>query len=62
MLCNGGALASGSFGGMISDPMINRLHDHPEGASEMPQDPDGSRSICSIQSCKEFVEVCDALS
>ena len=23
----------------------------------MPQDPDGSRSICSIQTCKEFVEV-----
>ncbi|KAH9940399.1 uncharacterized protein BXZ73DRAFT_98835 [Epithele typhae] len=34
-----------------------QLYDHPEGASEMPQDPDGSRSICSVQTCKEFVEL-----
>ncbi|KAI0633815.1 hypothetical protein C8Q77DRAFT_814098 [Trametes polyzona] len=37
--------------------VVQWLHDHPEGASEMPQDPDGSRSICSIQTCKEFVEL-----
>ncbi|KAI0824031.1 hypothetical protein BC628DRAFT_471755 [Trametes gibbosa] len=37
--------------------VIQWLYEHPEGASEMPQDPDGSRSICSIQSCKEFVEL-----
>lgn len=34
-----------------------RLHDHPEGADAFAQDPDGSRSICGIQSCTDFVEV-----
>ncbi|EJF60388.1 hypothetical protein BD309DRAFT_868296 [Dichomitus squalens] len=37
--------------------VVRYLYEHPEGASEMPQDPDGSRSCCSIQTCKEFVEL-----
>lgn len=37
--------------------MPPRLYEHPEGANQMPQDPDGSRSICSIQSCNQFIEV-----
>ncbi|KAI0644403.1 hypothetical protein C8Q79DRAFT_912726 [Trametes meyenii] len=37
--------------------VVQWLYEHPEGASEMPQDPDGSRSICSIQKCTEFVEL-----
>ncbi|KAL4250739.1 Phytanoyl-CoA dioxygenase [Abortiporus biennis] len=37
--------------------VVKWLHDHPEGASSFEQDPDGSRSICGIQSCSEFVEL-----
>ncbi|RDX45632.1 hypothetical protein OH76DRAFT_1457535 [Lentinus brumalis] len=37
--------------------VVQWLYEHPEGANDMPQDPDGSRSICSIQKCKEFVEL-----
>ncbi|KAM5543274.1 hypothetical protein V8D89_003148 [Ganoderma adspersum] len=36
--------------------VVQYLYEHPEGTNEMPQDPDGSRSICAIQTCKEFVE------
>lgn len=38
--------------------MTPRLYEHPEGANQIPQDPDGSRTICSIQLCSQFVEVC----
>ncbi|KAI0768809.1 hypothetical protein BD413DRAFT_561666 [Trametes elegans] len=39
--------------------VVRWLYDHPEGVGggDMAQDPDGSRSICSIQSCKDFVEL-----
>ncbi|KAI0692356.1 hypothetical protein C8T65DRAFT_669751 [Cerioporus squamosus] len=37
--------------------VVQWLYEHPDGASDMPQDPDGSRSICSIQKCKNFVEL-----
>lgn len=37
--------------------VVQWLYEHPEGAESLPQDPDGSRSICSIQKCKEFVEL-----
>ncbi|KAI8994061.1 hypothetical protein BD414DRAFT_271828 [Trametes punicea] len=37
--------------------VVQWLYEHPEGATDMPQDPDGSRSICSIQTCKDFVEL-----
>ena len=33
------------------------LYDHPEGVDEFSQDTDGSRSVCSIQTCNQFVEV-----
>ncbi|THH08899.1 hypothetical protein EW146_g8844 [Bondarzewia mesenterica] len=36
---------------------VRFLYDHPEGTSEFSQDPDGSRSICSIQTCNDFVEL-----
>ena len=41
----------------LADRTTQSLYEHPEGTDEMPQDPDGSRSICAIQTCKEFVEV-----
>ncbi|KAI1791345.1 hypothetical protein LXA43DRAFT_437878 [Ganoderma leucocontextum] len=37
--------------------VVQYLYEHPEGENDMPQAPDGSRSICSIQTCKEFVEL-----
>ncbi|RPD78557.1 hypothetical protein L226DRAFT_457171 [Lentinus tigrinus ALCF2SS1-7] len=37
--------------------VVQWLYEHPEGVCEIPRDPDGSRSICSIQSCKDFVEL-----
>ncbi|CAL1707473.1 unnamed protein product [Somion occarium] len=37
--------------------VIQWLYEHPEGADVFAQDPDGSRSICSIQSCTNFVEL-----
>ncbi|OJT02500.1 hypothetical protein TRAPUB_6972 [Trametes pubescens] len=37
--------------------VVQWLYEHPEGANEMPQDPDGSRSICSIQTCSQFIEL-----
>ena len=45
----------------LADRTTQSLYEHPEGTNEMPQDPDGSRSICGIQTCKEFVEVCRGL-
>ncbi|KAI0067549.1 hypothetical protein BV25DRAFT_1846593 [Artomyces pyxidatus] len=36
---------------------IQYLYDHPEGTDRFPQDPDGSRSVCAIQSCKDFIEM-----
>lgn len=42
---------------MLIYPCWERLLEHPEGASSFSQDPDGSRSVCSIQTCHEFVEV-----
>ncbi|KAJ3477671.1 hypothetical protein NLI96_g10305 [Meripilus lineatus] len=37
--------------------VIKWLYDHPEGSSSIPRDADGSQSACSIQTCKEFVEL-----
>ncbi|EMD37741.1 hypothetical protein CERSUDRAFT_65344 [Gelatoporia subvermispora B] len=37
--------------------VVQWLYKHPEGADSFSQDPDGSRSVCSVQSCKEFVEL-----
>lgn len=37
--------------------VVKHLHDHPGGLSSFEQDPDGSRSICNIQTCKDFVEL-----
>jgi len=37
--------------------VVQWLYEHPEGSDSFPQDPDGSRSVCSIQSCNEFVEL-----
>ncbi|TFY74227.1 hypothetical protein EWM64_g9785, partial [Hericium alpestre] len=37
--------------------IVDFLYEHREGVNEMPQDPDGSRSICSIQTCQDFVEL-----
>lgn len=37
--------------------VVQWLYEHPEGVDTLPQDPDGSRSICSIQSCSDFVEL-----
>ncbi|KAI0081287.1 hypothetical protein K474DRAFT_1636018 [Panus rudis PR-1116 ss-1] len=37
--------------------VVKWLHEHPEGADAFAQDPDGSRSICSVQTCKDFVEL-----
>ncbi|TFY74101.1 hypothetical protein EWM64_g9911 [Hericium alpestre] len=37
--------------------VVDFLYEHREGVNEMPQDPDGSRSICSIQTCQDFIEL-----
>ncbi|GBE81529.1 hypothetical protein SCP_0312580 [Sparassis crispa] len=37
--------------------VVEWLHEHAEGAESLAQDPDGSRSVCSIQQCKDFVEL-----
>lgn len=36
---------------------VHYLYDHPEGVDEFSQDTDGSRSVCSIQTCNQFVEL-----
>ncbi|KAA1476787.1 hypothetical protein DENSPDRAFT_827841 [Dentipellis sp. KUC8613] len=37
--------------------VVDYLYEHPEGTTGFPQDPDGSRSVCSIRKCNEFVEL-----
>ncbi|OCH88280.1 hypothetical protein OBBRIDRAFT_96845 [Obba rivulosa] len=37
--------------------VVQWLYEHPEGVDSFSQDPDGSRSVCSAQSCKEFIEL-----
>ena len=34
-----------------------RLYEHPEGADHWPQDKRGTRTVCDIQKCGNFVEV-----
>lgn len=36
---------------------LSRLYDHPEGSDGWPQDETGSRTVCDIQECSDFVEV-----
>lgn len=37
--------------------VVKWLYEHPEGSNGWPQEPDGSRTVCSIQTCKDFVEL-----
>ncbi|KAI0744959.1 hypothetical protein C8Q76DRAFT_701778 [Earliella scabrosa] len=37
--------------------VVQWLYEHPEGGRDVPRDPDGSQAMCSIQTCKEFVEL-----